>query len=117
MPSYGSQVKAWIGRSEDSLKQEWGAPSQQEALAGGGEILIYDRAKDIKTGGGTVFTSETQTQTVRNSDGTTSTNQVVVQVPHYTDPVSGRAACQTRFEVGADHIVKSVKYIGEGCVA
>ena len=78
IPSYGSQARAWIGRSDDSLKQDWGAPSQRVALAGGGEVLVYDRTQEIKSGGGTVFTNETQTQTTHNSDGSTSTNPVVV---------------------------------------
>jgi hypothetical protein len=111
--AYYGQLQTWVGQPADLLARTWGPPDKSFKLSDGSTLLQYERLKQRYVRGASY--PDTDYVTVRGKDGR-----------YYNRPVTrwregpgyfNIDRCSTRFEVGADGVIRTFQFEGDDCVA
>ncbi len=113
---YQQHMDLLVGMTSDQLQQQWGVPDRSP-LTDGSELWVYHRTTENRSGGYWTTRERSRTEQYTDKDGNKQTRTVKISEPYYEPEVVTRAYCETRFTVGKDHLVKTVTFEGDGCVA
>ena len=119
-----------MGHNKDELVGVWGAPQSVYQLAAGwGEVLQYDKQRQVQTGGYTSTTYQPQSTYSSGSVNTYSaysgsgygsysgSSTTYVPVTTTTPVVTKTYRCVTRFTIDSRKIIRSVSFSGNHCKA
>ena len=113
---YRQHMDLNAGKSSDQILSEWGSPWAKETMLDGGDMWVFRRSTESKSGGYWTERNRTREETII-VDGKKQTRTVTFKEPYYEPEVITRRHCETRFIFGPDHRVRSVSFEGDGCVA
>jgi len=114
---YRQHMEQYVGRTSDELLLEFGAPDRVDPLNNGDALWSYDREEQRVIPGGYRTLPQERLVTYTDAYGERVTRKERYDTTVYEPGQSWWAACDTRFVIGQDGMVRDFRFEGEACVA
>jgi hypothetical protein len=109
-------LDSWIGSSEDSLIESWGAPQRSYKMSSGKKIVEYIKGRSVPIGGWSTTVPETTYHT--GSVGNTTYDGMSTTYKTETSPVTIlNFSCKTSFIIDVSGQIETWRYEGNNCVS